>query len=261
MAYRRDGDYVSIQQILPLATPYLIDSAKFDGTTNYLTRGAGLTGISNGKQFTFGCWFRLDGGNAAEMPFLAGARALASGTTDFEIYRDTANKISVAANNGALTQTILVGSTSSTFTSGATWHELLMSVDMANSAGSLIYVDDADAGFTGTSFVNDVLRFTNADWSIGALADGTLKFNGALVDLWFNTSWIDLTVTANRRKFRNSVGKPIPLGTTGQFPTGSSPFVFDHLTKGANASNFGTNLGTGGGWTIHGTLATGSSTP
>lgn len=106
------------------------------------------------------------------------------------------------------------------------------------------------------------MDFTLGDWIIGAIGDSTLKFNGCLAELWFDTTWMDLTVTANRRKFRSAAGQPVFLGTQGQIPTGSQPLIYCSLpTKGLSVASFATNRGSGGGFTITGALDIGSSSP
>jgi hypothetical protein len=236
-------------------------SVDFDGTNDVMKRGAGLSGASDGKLFTFSCWFRLDGGDGVEQSLLAGARSSGSATTDFEIFRGSDNKLSLAANSPGGAATILFVSTPATYTSGATWHHLLASIDMANVGGSFIFVDDVDSGASPLVFTNSNIDFTLADWIIGGLGDSSLKFNGCLAEFWFNFSWLDLSTVSNRRKWRTAAGKPAFLGLNGALPTGSAPAIYQRIRKGELATTFVTNRGGGGGFTLTGTLDIGSTSP
>jgi concanavalin A-like lectin/glucanase superfamily protein len=259
--FRDWAELVSIHQALFATNSFTVDSAQFDGTNDCAKRGGGLTGAADGKQLTFSCWFRLDGGDGAELSILAGARSVGSATTDFEVFRDTGNTLSIGGNapGGGATQLFL--SSTGTYVAGASWHHLLMSMDMANAAGSFIYVDDANNTPGSGIFFNGNLDFTLADWIIGAIGDSSLKFNGCLAELWFNTSWMDISNSANRRKFRSAAGKPVYLGANGQLPLGTTPLIYQHLLRGASADSFATNRGTGGGFTVTGALTTGSTAP
>src|SRR4029078_636750 len=56
------------------------------------------------------------------------------------------------------------------------------------------------------------------------------------------TTWMDLTSSANRRKFISATLKPVNLGSTDATPTGTAPLFY----FGNPAASFATNLGTGG---------------
>lgn len=81
-------------------------------------------------------------------------------------------------------------------------------------------------------------------------------FDGCLAEMWFNTTFMDFTVAANRALFISG-GYPVNLGSNGQTPTGSSPLLY--LKSAANS--VGTNSGTGGNFTTNGTFAIASSAP
>jgi hypothetical protein len=76
-------------------------------------------------------------------------------------------------------------------------------------------------------------------------------------DTWIDNSLLDFTVTANRRKFIDSNGKPVDISSNCSDPTGSAPaFCFS-----GHASTFGTNQGTGGAFTLTGSLTNATSSP
>ena len=66
---------------------------------------------------------------------------------------------------------------------------------------------------------------------------------------------MDLSVTANRRKFINASGAPRYLGASGELPLGAAPDIYCKVPTGAaDATGFATNRGTAGNFTITGTL-------
>jgi hypothetical protein len=82
--------------------------------------------------------------------------------------------------------------------------------------------------------------------------NGADKFNGDVADLWWAPGvYLDLTVTANRRKFISADRRPVPLGANGQTPTGSAPLIF----LSGDLAAWHTNKGTGGGLTQTGALS------
>ena len=72
---------------------------------------------------------------------------------------------------------------------------------------------------------------------------------------------LDFSIVSNRRKFLSAGGKPVFLGADGSLPTGTAPIIYQHLDDGEAVANFATNRGTGGDFTITGTLDTGSTSP
>src|SRR3546814_17811034 len=78
-------------------------------------------------------------------------------------------------------------------------------------------------------------------------------------DLWLDPgTYIDLSVTANRRKFVGSgAATSVDLGADGSTPTGTAPLVF---LSGATA-DWHTNKGAGGGFTENGALTDAATDP
>ena len=76
-------------------------------------------------------------------------------------------------------------------------------------------------------------------------------------DLWIEYTHLDLDVVGNRRKFISGDKKPVFLGTDGSKPTGSAPPVY----FSGDATDFSTNKGDGGAFTLTGTLTNSSTSP
>lgn len=249
------------QQLLTVGDPVVSvsDSADFDGTNDYMLRGGALTGVVDGKKGIFSCWVRLDGGDGTGRDIL---RSATFGTSRIAIEVGTDNKFAVFATNSAGTQ-ILLMRTVNTYTAGATWRHVLSSWDMGTVGARWIYITDA-ADLAVTTFTDDTIDYAMAtpDYGVGANVNGATKFDGCLAELYFNTvDYLDFSVEANRRLFITAAGKPAFLGNAGELPTGTIPAVYLHLYDGEAVANFATNRGSGGDFTITGTLDTGSTSP
>lgn len=243
------------------AGPYQVASADFDGTNDYMTRGAGLSSAADSKLGTFSAWLRLDGLSAvANGNILCATSALGGSSALFSVaLLPSAGTIRFTAFNA--TPTTILNLDSASLSPGASWHHIIASWDMADVAKRHIYVDDSSAISVNT-YTNDVIDYTQGDWAVGALANGTQLLSGCLADLWFAPGqYIDLSVTANRRLFRSALGKPVFLGLDGSAPTGVSPLVYHKLYRSDAVASFATNRGSGGNFTITGTLDPATTNP
>ena len=236
---------------------YAVDAADFDGTNDYMLRGAAFTGISNSSQGIFSCWVRFDGGDGSEQTLLTDADTLCL------IRKTTANKVEITLwDTGASN---LLAFNSSAITASATWVHILASWDTGFSSGNKLHhlyitnASDKTVSVDSANGANVNLGATN--WGVGARTGGTLKLNGCLAELYFAPGqYLDFSTSANRAKFISG-GKPVSLGGDGSLPTGTAPIAYFRLLNGEAALRFATNLGTGGNMTITGTLDVASSSP
>jgi len=95
---------------------------------------------------------------------------------------------------------------------------------------------------------------------MGAYAgDGTLaKVDGDYSEVYFSSEFIDLSVPANLEKFIKD-GKPVDLGGDGSSPTGTSPLMY--FSGNSAAWNSGVNKGTGGNFTMTGSVTDSTNEP
>ena len=117
-------------------------------------------------------------------------------------------------------------------------------------------------------YVNDVpITLTSGGWTSTGSFHFTTFSNGwlfdvgsgfglafpAFADVWFanTSSFIDLTVTANRRKFINSDLTPVDLGSDGSLPLGHPPPIFQTILSGGVPNDFLINRGIGPDFTLH----------
>lgn len=243
---------------------FRVSSVDFDGSTHYMTRGAGLSGASDSKSGIFSIWIRIDAAAGVLQRLLCGANSLGGGSAANQFraaYQgDALAPQLVAADAGGTVGTLTLAGTTG-LSAGATWRHLLWAWDVAVPTRQFYLTDASDLSGGGSS-TNTTLDFTSADWGIGSNCDASSKFNGCLAELYFAPGqFLDLSVTANRRKFIDASGKAVNLGSDGAVPTGTAPLIYLSVAKGLAASTFATNRGTGGNFTFNGTPTVGSSSP
>lgn len=237
----------------------LLDGADFDGSNDYMTRGAGLTGAADSKKGIFSAWIRIDGGDSSTMHIFDGVTTVGGSSVRVSVFRHSSNVLFVQCFNSSSTLRMSL-QTTGTYLQSAQWLNILASWDVASSKGFLYINDVSDLG--ATLLTDDTLDYTLADWSVGADAGGNTKLNGCLAEVYFAPGqYLDFSIVANRRKFISANVEAVNLGDTGALPTGTAPLVYQHLDSGEAVANFATNRGTGGNFTITGTLATSSTTP
>jgi hypothetical protein len=239
--------------------PYVTLGVVFDGTNDYMSRGADWTNSADSTQGILSLWFRINGGNGSNRRIYAAPGGL------FIIDMQDSNKFHWNIYNSAASLYFFFGSNTA-YTASSTWRHLLGSFDTNYSAGnkkSYFYITDTEDNLVrsdgSAAFTADI---TPSDHFIGASAGTGEKFNGDFADFyWAPGQFLDFSVTANRRKFIDADGKPVDLGSDGSTPTGTAPIAFFRVAKGGAAADFANNLSTGGNMTVTGALALASTNP
>lgn len=229
---------------------YYAQAFTFDGTNDWLTRDAGLTGAADSKSWVFSVWLKFNGGDGAAQDL---ARQADSGNR-FLVQRRTTNKLRFRVlDTGDVDRVDIETSTAVVAASG--WIHFLCSGNVATPA-AWIYLNDV-SDYVQTTLSDGTLDWTQANFAIGAIIDGSInKLNADMADytLWEGTS-LDLSVTANRRLFNTGGNKPVnPQAAIAAL---GAPIV--RLSGPASTAN--TNLGSGGGFTLHGTLTDSTTSP
>lgn len=221
---------------------------------DYLLRGAPLTSPVDSKLGIIEFFWRIDGSDTARQTIFANA----SGRV--VVQRRTDGTVRITLKNAAGSS--YSADTFATFTAGAAWHHFLYAID-TNSFGTTpvkLYVDDVATALNVVDAMGSAILvdWTDTNWSVGALPDGTDKLTGDLAHLYVNSDeWLDITVEANRRKFLDEDGFPVYLGPNGTGPTTGVPVV--NLTAGP--AFFPTNRGYGGDFTVTGALTAPATIP
>lgn len=229
----------------------------FDGSADYLSRTTAPTGIADGKTFT--------------LSFVVNMDATISNYEAFTI-RDGANQrlyvrfqspssLSVAALDSSPAYALLFTNVqpSGGWVAGRNYH-VVMSFDVSNTGKRWVYINGEAVSVTYTNYANLNIDFLGASPDVRVGSGAGSLMNGRLGALWFNTSYIDLSVAANLAKFVTGTGidaKPVDLGASGELPTGTSPLIYLPMY----GNNAGKNYGTGGDFTVNSGPYTGARGP
>ena len=232
------------------AVPITVPAVAFDGTNDYLTRGAGLTGAADSKTMTGSIW-ALSGADG-----VVDAIIFSTGNA-FALLRQSTNRAVIEAENAAGTGILDIGSSTNSMQVADGWIHILFSVDLADATKRHLYINGV-SDLAVVTYTDDTIDFTVADWAIGATTAPANILTGDLAQLWFAPGqYIDLSYPPNRRKFRSLAGKPVDLGADGSLPTGVAPLIYFNNA----VASWQTNLGTGGGFTENGALGTAWTSP
>lgn len=232
--------------------PPAATAVNFDGAT-FLARGGQLTGISDSATGILSVWVKSSGLNASAL--------FTDDTDNFSIFSDaSALQWSLFGLSNA---NKIFGDWNAGSTDDGVWHHYLVSWNTNFPAGSRIvnvYLDDVQdtsSTFTDAGVAFNVGYSASGDWSLGSDFFGSI-ITGDVAEFYFAPGqFLDFTVAANRRKFVSASIHPVSLGSTCATPTGTAPlacFSGGHTT-------FATNKGTGGAFTVTGTLTDASTNP
>lgn len=216
----------------------------------YLSKSTYYSGVSNSKSLTFGFWVRRVTTGSQHSIYGAG------GGGELIIEFTSADKLRVRAESVGTSTTALEVTTATTF-NDTSWHHILVTFDMANSGNRSIYVDDSADAATWATYTDTTLEWNVNQINLGSAVGGGTLLNADLAEFWLDYGTnIDFSTTANRRPFISATGKPGVLGG-GAVPTGSLPTVY----LSGDASEWYTNKGYGGGFTLNGTISNSVTSP
>ncbi|MAE42191.1 hypothetical protein CMO93_00335 [Candidatus Woesearchaeota archaeon] len=238
---------------------YTAKAIIFDDS-NYGIMNSDYTGSSNTKKGIISFWFNRQGGFGSEQALISNI----DGTLGIQ-FQAGSNTIRLAGEyepGGGLARLVLNAYSSSTFTSSG-WHHVIVTWDLANGIVQM-YIDGVNDNPTETQADNNVVFTTSGRHGIATRsnADSNGRYEGYLFDLYINyQEYLDISVAANREKFRSSDGKPVDLGSDGSIPTGNQPIAFFHTDVGETADTFLINAGFGDGVTRYGIFYTAPTSP
>ena len=225
---------------------YRTHGVHFDGVNDYADIASALAGVSDSKKLTASFWFRtgITGTNRRFYDNNGGANPFAITVGSFENLR-------FQFQDNTDTEVAMVQANAIT---GMGWTHVLFSIDTTGTCTYSVYINDQPATLSGSTYCNNdaVFDFTNGgNKSLGQQNDGSKRWDGDMADVWMDFgTYMDFSVTANRRKFIDANGWPVDLGADGSTPTGTAPTLF--FT--GDTSDWATNKGTGGTFTENGAL-------
>lgn len=231
---------------------YEANAVTFDGTNDWLNRGADLTGVSNSKKGIISFWFQFQGSDGSQQYIISG------GNNNWYIRKETDNKFTILLGDSGGSPAIAFTSTSA-YTADGNWHHFLASWDANDPTdSSYLYIDDADDRATVTTAIDATLGYSGTEHIIGSEASGNRPINAEIADMYINlVTSLDLSTESNRRKFIDDEDKPVNLGDDCSEPTGSQSIIcFTNPTATWNIS-----VGSGGGFTENGALTDAADSP
>lgn len=256
-----DGQFYPRQpiQFEPVRPWYRAEGVNFDGTNDYLTRGAGLTNAVDGA-ITVSFWIKAGGISAGAQRILRAVTAAGGNTARLSITIEdqdlNSNTFSWAGLNTA--GSILWNIISDTNVLDPTaWKNVLLSIDASSgSATRRMYVGDTDVEGGSPSFLNGTLDTTIGDWYIGHGSAGANKLQGDLADflLWTGT-YLDFSVAANRNLFHSTLGYPL------QPSVAVAVLGTPDINLSGPIASWQSNLGDGGAFTVTGALTQSTNSP
>ena len=225
---------------------------RFDGTSDYLSITS-ITGLDDTQTFTIACRVRCD----SPLNVSVGHAIFQINLNKIllTLFENSGNPywLCQCEDNAAADIKWVRSDTESVRGSPWTdeWINILISFNTAatGSASRLMYFDDDLQNNIGTDLTGTI-ELTDLAAFIGAQAAGANKFPGDIQFFWFDDSYIDLSVEANRRKFFDAEGRRQFLGADGSKPTGSQPLVY----LDNDAGKFEKNRGSGGDFSVTGSL-------
>lgn len=234
---------------------YRASAVNFDGTNDYLTRGADLTGAADSKLLTGSFWLKMGADGGSNQRIFANATTLAGATNRLAINRiGASNVIRVQGMNAGGSTILQIDSTTAVVVADG-WVHIMFSVDLSDTGKRHLYRNGA-SDLTVTTYTDDTMDLTVADASVGAQANAGNKLNADLADfaLWYGV-YVDLSVAGNRELFRSAAGKPVHLSAA------IAALGTPTIRLEGPASGFHTNLGSGGGFTLNGALTDSANSP
>ena len=222
---------------------------------NYLIKSGGLTGVANGKTYSAVLCGKLAAVSTAQKTLLS-IQTASSSSNSFRFLIANSNVTAIGSNSSGSIICYKDFNGPPTGFEGSSF-VLMFMADTA--AGTLrCFVNGTEqTGNTGI-MVNDVFNLSGINTYLGLENhNGTNRnaINGTQGMTYFTTDYIDFSQESNRNKFIDQLGYPKDL--TQQIEDGDIPNPLIYM-KFDNTAALGTNAGTGGNFTVNGTVTAGS---
>ena len=236
--------------------PYYANAVRFDGTNDYLTRDADLTGATDGKQLLAAFKIRMDedGDGVAQLIF-ANSLTLAGSDLSLRMSRGANNNFAIACDNASATPIVSLATAVNSVKASTGWISVLTSFDLTDTGKRHLFIGDTSALDAVAVYADDTMKLAGADWSVGARPNGTAPLNADVCDLMLWRTYLAVSVEANRRLFHDGDGKPVnpavAIAALGQ------PLI----RLSGQTAKWHQNKGSGGGFTENGELTTSTTSP
>jgi hypothetical protein len=225
-------------------------AVNFDGTNDYLTRGGGLTGAVDSKTLTVSTWIK----NNSDGSFKTLIESYVSTTIRHQFLKRDINNLSMVLQNSAGTVILNVRTTSGSNAAANGWKHYLLSVDLSDVGKRWLYLNDV-SDYQSITYTNDTIDWTLDDWYFGNSLSSSLLSADLANFLFWPGVYLDCSVTANRRMFISAAGKPVhPQVSIDALGVPKMAFY-------GQLSDWPTNKGSGGAFTMHGALTASATDP
>ena len=224
---------------------------------NITTATSGLrttsgVGTADSGTFSISCSFNIPTSGANTRLFSA---TNASNAWRLDFYISDTGILTLLGRNAAGTTRL-----SATSNSGITYNAnqfLQLSIDLSSTGTRNVFINGTSVAMTWTTYSNDTLEFSSTFIGVGCFVNssgvGSGGLTGRLAEFYFTTTYIDFSQEANRLKFRDCFGNPVNLTQQIEALAIPNPAIYMRFPPTA----FGTNSGTGGAFTVNGTITDG----
>jgi hypothetical protein len=210
--------------------------ANFDGALDYMNKGSDLATSADGKAGYVSMWFK-QGVTGVEKSIIGSS----SVNNHLVAYINASDEFVVDGFNSAASRILRLKSFA-TYTDG-NWHHVAASWNLAVGNASLF--SDGTNSMNPIDVVNDTIDYTADDWTIGTRGDSFGKFTGCILEPAFGLQYINLTNSIGN--FYTN-GQPVSGGLDGTLFNGTAPLIYLRGWSGVNS-------GSGGDFTVNGTLS------
>jgi hypothetical protein len=238
----------------PGGSVYTYTATAFD-SGDYLGHSGSLTSAADSKLMTVSFWLKLN--DAAQNGTVRKLYSYLGDQSRIWLETDDTLRFSFEDNGGANFVARYIST--ATFTQSASWRHVAIAFNVTGGGTSLrwVYVDGASDGGTWTFWNDFAIDWdSGGDHGIMARSSGTEIVTGSLAEFYLSTAHA-VNLSTSLTLFRTAGGKPENLGADGSTPTGSQPIIYLKNPFGT----FQNNLGSGGNFTVTGTLADDANIP
>lgn len=229
---------------------YSAAAVHFDGTNDWLLRGAELSGNADTKVGTISFFFKFNSDSTFHWMF--GNRTAGSNRA-IQVHRDTTNDIFIGLRNAppANAQLWTHISTYTDYTIATGWCHFWAQWDLATPTATfnITRLSDGrlDVGSATVGPIDGTVNCTTGNFGVGIVPQLSSPFNGDMADAFFDNKIVGHAKT----DFLNASNKPVnPLGKTGLV-----------LLTGGDNTDWRLNHGSGGDFAETGDLTDASSSP
>ena len=137
------------------------------------------------------------------------------------------------------------------------WHIMFLSIDLRDTSKRKVYIDENVPSMTWTTYnTGQTLPLASTYYAaIGELYLNSHTRDGEIGFFYFNTHYTDFSVEDNRRLFVDALGYPVDLQANIDDGLVPNPLIY---MKFDDTDALGTNSGTGGDFTVNGTVTAGA---